>query len=101
MNDLMTVIGSIKGTVIWTGVLVWFAHGWYLNDRLASVHEKLDRVSEQLEGLRQYLYEIDPQFDDERRAQKSTEADTVDQLVDIIHQKEATGRRTLYSPFNK
>ncbi|MCS0584840.1 hypothetical protein NX784_24950 [Massilia pinisoli] len=57
---------SIESTVIITSAVVWFAHGWYLNDRLAKVHAMLDRVLEQFHGLRTYLYDIDSQFDDER-----------------------------------
>jgi hypothetical protein len=47
-------------------VVLWFATGWYLNERLKAVHQKLDGLSESFNGLRDYLYEIDPQFDDER-----------------------------------
>ncbi len=52
-----------------TGIAValWFATGWYLNERLKLVHDKLDRLFENFNGLREYLYEIDPQFDEERR----------------------------------
>jgi hypothetical protein len=28
----------------------WFAHGWYLNTRLRSVHKKLDQILEQFNG---------------------------------------------------
>ncbi|MGJ0524377.1 hypothetical protein ACR42A_12590 [Burkholderia gladioli] len=59
---------SVERTVIGAAILLWFAHGWYLNTRLERVHAKLDAVLENFDGLRRYLYEIDPQFDDERRA---------------------------------
>ena len=61
---------GVEKTVVITAVVLWFAHGWYLNNRLLQVHEKLDQVLEQFNGLRNYLYEIDPQFDDERETGK-------------------------------
>ncbi len=57
---------SIKATIIGTAFAAWFAHGWYLNQQLQSVHKKLDNVLDAFDGLRRYLYEIDPQFDEER-----------------------------------
>ena len=36
--------------------------------RLAEVHKKLDAVLGEFNCLRQYLYEIDAQFDDERQS---------------------------------
>jgi hypothetical protein len=64
---------GIEKTIVLTAIALWFAHGWYLNDRLKHVHEKLDRVFEAFDGLRDYLYEIDPQFDDERESHKAFE----------------------------
>jgi hypothetical protein len=58
---------TVETTVIATAVALWFAQGWYLNTRLERVHAKLDRALECFDGLRDYLYEIDPQFDEERR----------------------------------
>jgi hypothetical protein len=61
--------------------------------------KKLDVLDEQFGGLRRYLYEIDPQFDDEREAWKELETGT--SLFGGMHhrdlrkQKEAEGRRTL------
>lgn len=46
---------SVERTVIVTAVALWFAHGWYLNERLKSVHAKLDSVLDQFNGLREYL----------------------------------------------
>ncbi len=37
---------EFKSVVIWTGLALWFASGWYLNERLRSVHDKLDRILE-------------------------------------------------------
>lgn len=93
---------SIESTVIITGIVVWFAHGWYLNDRLQRVHAKLDRVLEQFDGLRDYLYEIDPQFDDERASGPAFENDDsmfagMDDM-ELLRQKQSAGKRTLNTP---
>jgi hypothetical protein len=100
---------SVEKTIVLTAIALWFAHGWYLNERLKSVHTKLDFISEEFNGLRQYLYEIDPQFDDERKAEKRFEQhmsapdgnDTFAgmDLNGMIRQKEAAGKRTLNTPF--
>ena len=44
---------TIETTIIVTAVILWFAHGWYLNTRLERVHAKLDRVLECFDGLRE------------------------------------------------
>jgi len=94
---------SIETTVIITGAVVWFAHGWYLNARLVKVHAKLDRVLEQFDGLRAYLYEIDSQFDDERESrqvfedEESVFAGAND--MDLLRRKKSSGKRTLDTPF--
>ena len=94
----------IEITVIVTAVVLWFAHGWYLNERLKLVHNKLDKVFECFVGLQEYLYEIDPQFDDERDSNKSFEEsldeDSNDLFagmrdMELIMQKEKDGKRTL------
>lgn len=92
---------SVETTIILTGVAVWFAHGWYLNERLKSVHQKLDQLSESFNGLREYLYEIDPQFDDERAVRRSFEqGETFAGMDDLAltRQKKEEGRRTLDTP---
>jgi hypothetical protein len=58
--------GEVISVVVFVAVVLWFAQGWYLNSRLREVHRKLDRILETFDGLREYLYEIDPQFDEER-----------------------------------
>ena len=100
---------SIERTVILTAIALWFAHGWYLNARLKSVHAKLDSVLDQFNGLREYLYEIDPQFDDERESSQRFEehmsaADSNDMFagmddMEMIREKETAGKRTLNTPF--
>ena len=58
---------GIETTIIFTAIVLCL----YLNERLKLVHEKLDRTLEVFDGLRDYLYEIDPQFDDERKSRKA------------------------------
>jgi hypothetical protein len=99
---------SIEKTIIGTGVFLWFAYGWYLNDRLQQVHKKFDLLFDNLNGLRNYLYEIDPQFNDERESQSLF--DQEQQLGELgfagmnasqlIMKKEAEGRRTLHTPLS-
>ena len=94
---------EIERTIIVTAIGLWFAHGWHLNQRLQKVHQKLDLVLENFNGLRNYLYEIDPQFDDERRASEAFESDAhsfagKDEL-DLRKRKAALGKRTLNSTF--
>lgn len=94
---------GIEKTIVITAVILWFAHGWYLNERLKHVHQKLDRVLEAFDGLRDYLYELDPQFEDERQSRTAFEneesmfAGMND--MELIRKKEQDGRRTLNTPF--
>lgn len=94
---------GLERTIILTAIVLWFAHGWYLNERLKHVHEKLDRVLEAFDGLRDYLYEIDPQFDDERESRAAFESR--DSMfagmsdMELIRRKEQEGKRTLNAPF--
>ena len=100
---------SVEATIFLSAVALWFAHGWYLNERLKSVHAKLDSVLDQFNGLREYLYEIDPQFDDERESRERFEEhtstpDSNDMFagandVGLIREKESAGKRTLNTPF--
>lgn len=100
---------AVERTVIFTGIALWFAHGWYLNRRLRAVHMKLDSILSQFNGLREYLYEIDPQFNDERETRERFERHMVagQNSTDIfagaddnalVREKEKAGRRTLYTP---
>jgi hypothetical protein len=100
---------SIEKAIILTAIALWFAHGWYLNERLKSVHAKLDSVLDHFNCLRVYLYEIDPQFDDERESSERFEAhmatpDSNDLFaggnnMELIRKKEKAGKRTLNTPF--
>ena len=45
-------IGSdTEKTVVKTAIVLWFASGYYLNSRLAFLHEKIDLMSEQIARL--------------------------------------------------
>ena len=100
---------TVERTVILTGIALWVAHGWYLNERLKSVHAKLDAVLDQFNGLREYLYEIDPQFDDERESRQQFEKHMSDSNsgdmfagmddMELIRKKEKAGKRTLDTSF--
>lgn len=100
---------DIEKTIVGTAVVLWFAHGWYLNTRLERVHAKLDAVLEDFGGLRKYLYEIDPQFDDEREAASTFEA-SLDKpgvsfagldALQLEQRKRERGLRTLDTPFTE
>ena len=41
---------GIEKTIVFSAIALWFAHGWYLNERLKLVHERLDRVFEAFNG---------------------------------------------------
>jgi len=91
--------------IVGAAVAPWFAQGWCLNEALKSVHKKLDELDEQFGGLRRYLYEIDPQFDDERKLWKEFEEGTSlfagKDHLDLTKQKEAKGRSTLNALFTE
>lgn len=93
----------IEGTIIVTAIVLWFALGWYLNTRLEHVHKKLDKILDQFNGLREYLYEIDPQFDDERRLltelNENLSSFSGMHHMDLVKEKERRGRRPLNSSF--
>lgn len=101
---------SIGWVVILTAIALWFAIGWYLNEQLKSVHAKLDAALDQFNGLREYLYEIDPQFDDERESNERFGAHMADQEskdtlsgmddMELLRQKKEAGKRTLNTPFS-
>jgi hypothetical protein len=100
----------IDQLIVGTAVVLWFAHGTYLNIKLERVHEKLDLVLEQFNGLRRYLYEIDPQFDDEREsdarfgesmAEPGTDLFAGMDDMELIRRKKSEGRRTLNTRFDE
>ena len=101
MNDAGLIFVAIA--------VVWLGLAWQINRRFQVLEDRLDdRVSaihEQFAGLRDYLYENDPQFDDER----SLEDHSVDggdawagkDLHDLRLEKESRGQRTLSSRFRQ
>ncbi len=99
MNNFWGVAG--------VAVVLWFATGWYLNERLKFVHQRLDSVLEQFNGLREYLYEIDPQFDEERRLMIELYSSLEDgsfsfagkEHMDLTKEKKDRGYRTLNTSF--
>jgi hypothetical protein len=94
---------NIQATIIITAIVLWFAQGYYLNARLRDVHKKLDSVLEEFNGLRKYLYEIDPQFDDERASDEAvSEGAFLSGMDDIelLKRKRAAGKRTLNTPLS-
>lgn len=101
-GDLMLESGLEK-TIIGTGIALWFAYGWHLNERLRRVHEKLDVILNNFNGLQEYLYEIDPQFDEERQSREAFENN--ESLfsgmndMELRRKKEKEGKRTLNTSF--
>lgn len=92
-------------TIAGVAVALWFAIGTYQNVGLDKIHRRLDRLFEELNGLREYLYEIDPQFDEERAllADLMAERGLFAGLhhMDLIKRKKAEGKRTLNTPFSR
>ena len=82
----------------------WIALGWYLKSKLDSAHRKLDRTLAAFNGLRKYLYEIDPQFDDERHLLdhlvSRTALDTGANHLELVQHKKEGSKRTLNTSFN-
>lgn len=86
-------------------------HGWSLTRRLRRIEDAQARTLRALDGLRSYLYEIDPQFDDERAllARPAPTSDDDDDeggpslsglaLLELREEKAAAGKRTLASGF--
>ena len=87
-------------------VALWFAMGTYLNMQLKQVNARIDLVLEDLDGLRAYLYEIDPQFDEERRLLTDLFSETGSAFSGMHHselttEKKEGGYRTLNSTFRE
>ena len=74
-------------------------------NRVNSLEKKLDEVLGTLEGLRQYLYELDPQFDDERQSNEDLEDErnlfAPMNDMELLDRKQTEGRRTLNTPFHE
>jgi hypothetical protein len=82
-------------------VVFYVASTW---ERIRKVEKTLDLMLQNFEGLRQYLYEIDPQFEDER--QSNVDLDDERNLfaaqndMELLDRKHADGKRTLDTPFH-
>lgn len=101
------IIGDIlmltQEVLFFSLVALFFAQGWYLNEKLKDIHLKIDKIMDSFDGLREYLYEIDPQFDDERKSLRAFENEEsifagMDDMQ-LIRKKENEGKRTLNTPF--
>ena len=95
---------TLTDTAWLIGLLLFFGIRHIINKRHEELDAKIDGLYRQFEGLRNYLYEIDPQFDDERRAAKDFE-EGVDMYsgqreMELIRSKQAEGRRILLTPFD-
>lgn len=91
-------------TKIILGVMIFI---WiYDHMRLKELEKKNTQTLEELQSLKNYLYEIDPQFDDERRLQRELDESVANgtsslagaALAELVETKESEGRRTLSTP---
>lgn len=79
-----------------------------MNERLKRAEAKTEELSRMMLGLQQYLYEIDPQFDDERALLSELDESLDDNgltfsgmaHMELVRAKERTGRRTLNTSFS-
>ena len=100
---------SETGIIYLLVVAAWFTLAWQINRRLQILELQLDdRISaihEQFTGLRDYLYEIDPQFDEERAlvAEFATGDDAWAGKIlhDLKNEKKSAGKRTLETTFRQ
>lgn len=96
---------GVDGWLVIVLLLIWIPHAWYLSLRLKQANRKLDSLQQSFEGLREYLYEIDPQFDDERRSQHDFEYNQAlfsgMKETELQRKKRVAGKRTLVTPFAK
>jgi hypothetical protein len=100
---------GLEKLIIGSVIALWFANGWYLNEKLRAVHKKLDWLSENFNGLREYLYEIDPQFNYERESRDQFNEHMAAPEggnmfagmndMELIREKERMWKRTLNTPF--
>ena len=95
---------DVERTVLVAVVALCLALSWYLKTKLESVFRKLGRILAAFEGLRKYLYEIDPQFDDERHLLEhlasKTALDAGASHLELMEKKKMRSRRILNTSFN-
>lgn len=82
---------------------LWFFIAWHINVKFSELNGRIDLLLENFNGLREYLYEIDPQFDDERELAKAFQDEEsmfagMDDL-ELQLRKREEGKRTLNSTF--
>lgn len=99
---------DLEKTIITAIFALWVGNVVYLNACLKDVHRKLDLSTELtrrcFDGLRDYLYSIDEQFDDERQAGEAFDNDEsmfagMDEMQ-LLRQKKSAGKRTLTTSFD-
>lgn len=69
-----------------------------------AANATLERIEQELDGLREYLYELDSQFNDEREvAERFQNGDiyAASDEINLLNAKKAAGKRTLDSRFKK
>jgi hypothetical protein len=101
VTDIQIIVGGF--TILWIALAFQISSGFrMITDRQDRIWE---RTNEQLDGLREYLYEIDPQFDEERELLDGLHSDDPNtvfdgmQLMELEKSKKKVGRRTLSSRF--
>lgn len=93
---------SIETVIVVTVIALCLVLGLYLNLLFSELHEKLDTILDRFDGLRTYLYEMDPQFDDEREALGAFFSDSSagKDHIDLLKRKRELGKRTLDTLFD-
>lgn len=93
---------AIAQLIIAAVVVSLITNGWYLNEKLKLMHRRFDTLEAHLNGLREYLYEIDPQFDDERQARREMDEGAFlggMEHHELLQRKRSEGKRTLNTSF--
>lgn len=91
---------------VYIGLAVLFAYMAALDAKLNRISADLKKqqqfIHEKFYNLQQYLYEIDPQFEDERQSNRDMEEEK--SMAEfhgskLIEEKESQGQRTLNTNF--
>lgn len=93
-------------TYVYIGLAVLFVYLVALDAKLNRISDELKKqqqfIHEKFYNLQEYLYEIDPQFEDERQSNRDMEEESpMAEFHDsqLIKEKESKGRRTLNTNF--
>ena len=90
-------------------LLLWIALGFQINSKFEKLEARLDERDskdfERFEGLRRYLYELDPQFEEELAFERELWSSDSDPFSgSILHkiqeEKKERGDRTLDTRFS-